>query len=249
MWRKWNSHTAGGHVKCWSPFGKWSGSSSDSSTEIVVIELMTWHSNSSPTYIPKGDGKGMFKHTRAWIFIATSPIRAKKWERPRCPLADEWITKMWHIHAMGYYYSAIKRSEVLRHATTRMDLKTMVLGYQVSVWKDESGSGGGWRWRSHTNVCKATELDAEMVKRANFMLYIFYHNSNKNNYATVKEASHKRPHIVWFHFYKMSRTGQSTDTENSPVAWACKGWGEWGVTADGLGVSFSGDECSRIRWW
>ena len=29
---------------------------------------------------------------------------------------DEWINKMWYIHTMEYY-SAIKRNEVLMHAT------------------------------------------------------------------------------------------------------------------------------------
>ena len=30
---------------------------------------------------------------------------------------DEWINKMWYIHTMEYY-SALKRKEILTHATT-----------------------------------------------------------------------------------------------------------------------------------
>ena len=34
---------------------------------------------------------------------------ARAWKQPRCPLADEWIKKLWYIHTMEYY-SAIKRN-------------------------------------------------------------------------------------------------------------------------------------------
>ena len=34
---------------------------------------------------------------------------AKTWKEPRCPLADEWIRKLWCIYTMGYY-SAIKKN-------------------------------------------------------------------------------------------------------------------------------------------
>ena len=34
---------------------------------------------------------------------------ARTWKQPRCPLADEWIRKLWYIYTMEYY-SAMKRS-------------------------------------------------------------------------------------------------------------------------------------------
>ena len=34
---------------------------------------------------------------------------AKTWKHPRCPLADEWIRKLWYIYTMGYYL-AIKKN-------------------------------------------------------------------------------------------------------------------------------------------
>ena len=32
----------------------------------------------------------------------------KIWKQPKCPLADEWIKKLWYIYTMEYY-SAIKK--------------------------------------------------------------------------------------------------------------------------------------------
>ena len=33
----------------------------------------------------------------------------RTWKQPKCPLADEWIRKLWYIYTMEYY-SAIKKS-------------------------------------------------------------------------------------------------------------------------------------------
>ena len=35
--------------------------------------------------------------------------RARTWKPPRCPLADEWIRKLWYIYTREYY-SAIRRN-------------------------------------------------------------------------------------------------------------------------------------------
>ena len=43
------------------------------------------------------------------MFIAALFIIARTWKQPRCPSADEWIRKLWHIYNMEYY-SAIKRN-------------------------------------------------------------------------------------------------------------------------------------------
>ena len=43
------------------------------------------------------------------MFITALFTTARTWKRPRCPLADEWIRKLWYIYTMEYY-SAIKNN-------------------------------------------------------------------------------------------------------------------------------------------
>ena len=43
------------------------------------------------------------------MFIAALFTIARTWKQPRCPLADEWIKKLWYIYTMEYY-SAIKKN-------------------------------------------------------------------------------------------------------------------------------------------
>ena len=43
------------------------------------------------------------------IFITALFIIARTWKQPRCPLADDWIRKLWCIYTMEYY-SAIKKN-------------------------------------------------------------------------------------------------------------------------------------------
>ena len=47
------------------------------------------------------------KDTCTPMFRAALFTIAKTWKKPKCPLRDEWIKKMWYIHTMDYY-SAIK---------------------------------------------------------------------------------------------------------------------------------------------
>ena len=37
------------------------------------------------------------------LFIAALFTIARTWKQPRCPSADEWITKLWYIYTMEYY--------------------------------------------------------------------------------------------------------------------------------------------------
>ena len=49
----------------------------------------------------------MEKDTCIPLFTAALFMIARTWKQPRCPLADEWIKKLWYIYTMEYY-SAIK---------------------------------------------------------------------------------------------------------------------------------------------
>ena len=51
------------------------------------------------------------KETCTTMFIAALFTVARTWKQPKCPLTDEWIKKMWHIHTMEYY-SAIKETKL-----------------------------------------------------------------------------------------------------------------------------------------
>ena len=58
--------------------------------------------------------RGVYPELKAGtpIPIITLFTRAKMWKQPKCPWADEWISKMWSIHTVEYY-SAFKRREIL----------------------------------------------------------------------------------------------------------------------------------------
>ena len=43
------------------------------------------------------------------MFITALFTIARTWKQPRCPLADEWIRKLWYIYTMEYY-SAIEKN-------------------------------------------------------------------------------------------------------------------------------------------
>ena len=68
------------------------------------------------------------------MFIAAFSTIAKILKQPKCPSIDEWINKMWYMHAMKYY-SAIKRNETLIHATTWMNLENIMLSERNQTQK------------------------------------------------------------------------------------------------------------------
>ena len=58
----------------------------------------------------------------------------QKRKQPKCPSTDEWINKMWYMYTMEYYL-AIRRNEVLIHATTWMNLENIMLGERSQTQK------------------------------------------------------------------------------------------------------------------
>ena len=60
------------------------------------------------------------------MFIAALFMVARTWKKPKCPLIDDWLKKLWYIYTMEYY-SAIRKDEILPFATTWIDLEIIIL--------------------------------------------------------------------------------------------------------------------------
>ena len=56
------------------------------------------------------------------MFIAALFTITRTWKQPRCPLADEWIRKLWYIYTVEYY-SAIERNVSESVLKRRMNLE------------------------------------------------------------------------------------------------------------------------------
>ena len=78
------------------------------------------------------------------MFIAALFTIARTWKQPKCPLTDEWIKKMWHIHTMECY-SAIRKNKIGSFVETRMDLETVI---QSEVSQKEKN-----KYRILTHIC------------------------------------------------------------------------------------------------
>ena len=59
------------------------------------------------------------------MFMVALCTRAKTWKKPKCPLTDKWIKKMWYIHTTEYS-SATKRKEIGSFVEMWMDLETVI---------------------------------------------------------------------------------------------------------------------------
>ena len=60
-------------------------------------------------------------------------VLVKSWKQHKCHSVGEWKKKMWYIHTMGHY-SAIRTNKLLRHTTTWMELKSIMLsGKEASL--------------------------------------------------------------------------------------------------------------------
>ena len=60
------------------------------------------------------------------MFTAAQFTIAKTWNQPRCPLTDEWITKLWDRHTREFY-SAIKENKIMSFVRKWKDLENIIL--------------------------------------------------------------------------------------------------------------------------
>ena len=73
------------------------------------------------------------------MFVGALFIIARTWKQPRCPLADEWIRKLWYTYTMEYY-SAIKNNTFESVLMRWMKLEPII---QREVSQKEE-----WNWRN-----------------------------------------------------------------------------------------------------
>ena len=59
------------------------------------------------------------------MFTAALFTLANRWKEAKRSSADKWINKTWYIHT-ARHYSALKRKEILTHATTWMNLEDIM---------------------------------------------------------------------------------------------------------------------------
>ena len=50
---------------------------------------------------------------------------ARTWKKPRCPLTDEWIKKLWYIYTMEYY-SATRKNKTGSVLVRWMNLESII---------------------------------------------------------------------------------------------------------------------------
>ena len=65
------------------------------------------------------------KDTCIPLFTAALFTIARTWKQPRCPLANEWIKKLWYIYTMEYY-SAIERNAFESVLMRQMNLEPII---------------------------------------------------------------------------------------------------------------------------
>ena len=60
------------------------------------------------------------------MFITALYTIARTCNKPKCPIAEEWIKKIWYIYTMEYY-SVIKSNKMMSFAEAWIDLETVIL--------------------------------------------------------------------------------------------------------------------------
>ena len=70
------------------------------------------------------------------MFIAAQCTIAKWWKQPKCPLANEWIKKLWYIYTMEFY-TAERKKELLPFAIAWLELESIMLSEISQVVKDK----------------------------------------------------------------------------------------------------------------
>ena len=84
---------------------------------------------------PKNPETPILKNLCTPVLIIVQLTIAKHWKQPKCPLANEWIKKLWYIYTMEYY--APERMEYLPFATAWMELESVMLSEISQAVRDK----------------------------------------------------------------------------------------------------------------
>ena len=90
-------------------------------------------------------------------------------DKPKCPLTEEWIKKMWYIQTVEYY-SVLRKNEIKPLSATRMDLDSVILS-EVCQREEEISYDIPHTWtlkRNYTNELtyktnRCTDVQKELM--------------------------------------------------------------------------------------
>ena len=102
----------------------------------IKSKITVWSNNSLLSIRSKELKAASQKDICRPMFVAGLFPIAKTWKQPKCLSKDKQISKMWYINAVGYY-SALKRKEILTHATKQMYLEDILLSEINQSQKEE----------------------------------------------------------------------------------------------------------------
>ena len=85
---------------------------------------------------PKSPESPIQKNLCIPMFIAAEFTIAKYWEQPKCPSANEWIKKLWHIYTMEFY-AVERKKELLPFVTAWMELESITPSEISQAVKDK----------------------------------------------------------------------------------------------------------------
>ena len=85
--------------------------------------MQQFHSGYTPQI---NESRVVSKRNTTPLFLSTLFTRAQSWKQPKYPSTDDWINKVWSVHAVEYT-SALKRKEMLTYSTMWMRLEDIML--------------------------------------------------------------------------------------------------------------------------
>ena len=87
-----------------------------------------WHSNPTSENISKEQNTNLKEYMHPYVHCSAI------WKLLKCPLADEWLKKLWYIYTVEYYGSIKK--DTWPFETVWMDVESTMLS-EISQWEKD----------------------------------------------------------------------------------------------------------------